>query len=280
MPHLEYSHKSEELFLNKSLAIDAARVATRTSSVRVRAEGWLSRSHTERRKTKASHPHISSRETPTSTDRSSGTGTLSHSQFRALKLPALFDGFIKHMHEHQEKPTLPSSRSKPSPKEVIKADSIAYTFEPAHLSDGVEQLPVTLPAAKTVQQRVQELQKKSERKESNITDVEDEVWYECDQSTSQGTEEVDTAKQEYRARIWWGMVRLALQVDLEFSSECLPAPDAQSYPKSWRYSRNNFFPPRFSHLDQNEVIAAVLDERRRYQQPKGESLLFRNPTWA
>jgi len=177
----------------------------------------------------------------------------------------LFDGFGIRIHQNQKKSTSPSSRLKNPLEEDTERDIVAYTSEPAHLADSAERFTLTLPAAQPGQQ----LQKGLESKESNLTDAEDEVWYECRQNAPQEKEE-HTAQQEYRVRIWWEMIRLALQVDLDSSSKCSPALGIQRCPKVWKHSGSNFFPPWFSHLEQDEIIEAVLEEGRLSQQSKGD----------
>jgi len=265
MPHLIPSHKSEELLSNKLLAIEAPRIATRTSSVRVKPRGRSPRSYIQQPEANAEHHYISSREALASAGRDSDMGRPCRTQSRARKLAALFDDFVVHMHQHQKKSKIPSSRVKSSSDKDTKRDNVAHTSESAHLSDNAERFPRTLPAAQPGQQ----LQKRMESKESILTDAEDEVWYECDQNALRGKEEEHTAQQEYRVRIWWETIRLALQVDLESSSKCSPASSTQLCPRVWKHSGSNFFPPWFSHLEQDEIVEAVLEEGRLSQQSKG-----------
>lgn len=211
----------------------------------------------------AGHRHISSRKTLAPAGRDSDMGIPYFSVSWTRKLPALFDGFGIRMHQHQEKSKSPSSRLKDPLKNDTEKGNVAHTIESAPLANSAERFPLTLPAA----QRGKQMQKGPESKESNLTDAEEEVWYECDQTTSQGTE-CHSAQREYRVRLWWKMIRLALQVDLDSSSKCSPALDARPCPKVWKHSGSNFFPPWCSHLEQYEIIEAVLEEQRLSQHSK------------
>ena len=273
MPHLIPSHKSEEVFLNKSLAVDAARVSKRTSSVQVKTRYQASRSKTERFKPKAGD-RLLQVEKRQPQQIAAPVEKPSHSQSGTPKLPALFNAFSLRTIEHLDRPRIPSRRPIRSLKGSTKKYNISHTPELARQPDGAQKLCGTLPTPKSGQQ----LQRKLGRNESSITNTEDDVWYECEQNNSQRKaeeeEEVEAvAKQEYQVRIWWETVRLALQVDVDLSNKYLPAPGTQSCSKSWKNSGSNFFPLRFGHLQQNEIIEAVLDKKRRFQQPKEVSPL-------
>lgn len=273
MLHRIHSHKSEEPLLGRSLAIDAARGATRTSSVRVKSQGQPSSSYADRLKAKAGHHYISNRNIPISADCGSSAGTPSRSNSRARKPLTLFDDFGIHSRKNLAKACIPSITP---PRVDIIGDNVTRSVWPSPLSGGAERLPGKQHAAKPAQER----KKRLEKEESDTTDAEGDIWYECDQSTSQREEEEPWAVQEYHMRAWWEMIRLALQVDSDSNEKCSPAPCVQSRPKAWKNSGNNFFPSWSSHLEQDEVVEAVLEERLRSKKRNGGSQLLTSKTKA
>ena len=260
MGHRLYSHKSAESLPRSPHAIKTARIAIRSSSVRVKSTPRTLSSYTDRLKAQSGHHDI-----PDARRGIHKNHDISPSYNRSLR------GSCKAETPHDNDIAV---AKRTAPEANIKAIQPPDPRTVKSRITGPERPPSTT------------IGNKHDLEGRQATCLEKQVPFNLDEEKMKEQESEDGTENGPASpglegnddrTTFWQQYRRALQQtsegeedSLTYSPAHLPAYDSTVRRKSWKNSANNFFPRSLSHLHQEDIVEIVLEEKRRLREQRKE----------